>query len=284
MATLLLRLAGPLQSWGSSIRFNKRMTEREPTKSGVVGMVAAALGRRRDQDLSDLRALCFGTRIDQPGQLLQDFHTAHTSDAKQAFVSHRYYLADAVFVVGLEGDIALLQTLADALRSPFFPLCLCRRSCPPSGQIVLGIQEGLGLSQAMALGNTAWQPSSWYRRSIQQKRQEAVRDGRPFSLEIESVYESCAKSGATGANVSSVHTTSIQTYTQRDVPLSFDQEYRQYGFREVYRSREPLVFADDPVAVSDSDKEAGLREELPADGLQGETATSHDPLQELEVI
>ena len=44
MATLLLRLAAPLQSWGSDSKFETRKTDREPTKSGVVGLLAAALG------------------------------------------------------------------------------------------------------------------------------------------------------------------------------------------------------------------------------------------------
>ena len=44
MATLLLRLAAPLQAWGSDSKFETRKTDREPTKSGVVGLLAAALG------------------------------------------------------------------------------------------------------------------------------------------------------------------------------------------------------------------------------------------------
>ena len=48
MATLLLRLAAPLQAWGSDSKFETRKTDREPTKSGVVGLLAAALGLRRD--------------------------------------------------------------------------------------------------------------------------------------------------------------------------------------------------------------------------------------------
>ena len=49
MATLLLRLAAPLQSWGMDSKFETRKTNREPTKSGVVGLLAAALGIRRDE-------------------------------------------------------------------------------------------------------------------------------------------------------------------------------------------------------------------------------------------
>ena len=68
MATLLLRLAAPLQSWGSDSKFETRKTDREPTKSGVVGLLAAALGLRRDdtEGLARLNGLRFAVRADQP--------------------------------------------------------------------------------------------------------------------------------------------------------------------------------------------------------------------------
>ena len=77
MSTLLLRLAAPLQSWGIDSRFDTRRTERLPSKSGVIGLIAAALGLRRDADLSELCALRFGVRVDRDGERLRDFHTAH---------------------------------------------------------------------------------------------------------------------------------------------------------------------------------------------------------------
>jgi len=43
MPTLLLRLAGPMQSWGLSSRFTIRDTSLEPSKSGVLGLLCAAL-------------------------------------------------------------------------------------------------------------------------------------------------------------------------------------------------------------------------------------------------
>ena len=73
MSTLLLRLAAPLQAWGINSKFDIRKTEREPSKSGVVGLLAAALGRRRDESLDDLAALKFGIRSDKEGELLKDF-------------------------------------------------------------------------------------------------------------------------------------------------------------------------------------------------------------------
>ena len=54
MTVLLLRLAGPLQSWGVKSRFTVRATELAPTKSGIIGMLAAAVGRRRTDPIEDL--------------------------------------------------------------------------------------------------------------------------------------------------------------------------------------------------------------------------------------
>ena len=76
MSTLLLRLAAPMQAWGAEAKFDRRTTQREPTKSGVTGLVAAALGRKRDESIDDIAALRFGVRADKPGVLLRDYHTA----------------------------------------------------------------------------------------------------------------------------------------------------------------------------------------------------------------
>lgn len=69
MATLLLRLAAPLQAWGADSKFETRKTGREPTKSGVIGLLAAALGLRRDEREALLRltGLRFGVRVEREG-------------------------------------------------------------------------------------------------------------------------------------------------------------------------------------------------------------------------
>jgi len=142
MSTLLLRLAAPLQSWGDSAKFEVRGTGREPTKSGVVGLLAAALGiSREDADaLRPLKELRFGIRAEREGTLLRDFHTA--KNAKTAYVMYRDYLSDAVFLAGMESsDEAYLQTLLYALRHPVYPLYLGRRSCPVTLPLVLGIRD-----------------------------------------------------------------------------------------------------------------------------------------------
>lgn len=121
MTVLLLRLAGPLQSWGDSSRFTVRSTRQEPTKSGVLGLLAAAQGRRRTDSIEDLLHLRFGVRTDQPGTVVRDFHTAHDRAGNSMPLSHRYYLSDAVFVAGIQGDDALLQGLLSAVERPEFP-------------------------------------------------------------------------------------------------------------------------------------------------------------------
>ena len=143
MSTLLLRLAAPLQAWGIDSKFDVRRTGREPSKSGVIGLICAALGVRRDDDemVSTLTKMQFGVRVDKEGIFTRDFHMVR-SEKGVSYVTNRYYLADAEFVVGFESENReLLSTIEDALCHPAFPLFLGRRSCPPTGRLCLGIRE-----------------------------------------------------------------------------------------------------------------------------------------------
>ena len=133
MSTLLIRLAGPMQSWGLQSHFGVRDTGREPSKSGVIGLLCAALGRPRHAALEDLAALRMGVRVDREGRLAMDYHTAQNvlkagGGTKDTEVSRRYYLADAVFLAGLEGEPTLLESLQRALQNPVWPLYLGRRA------------------------------------------------------------------------------------------------------------------------------------------------------------
>ncbi|RDG36637.1 type I-E CRISPR-associated protein Cas5/CasD [Streptomyces corynorhini] len=211
---LLIRLAGPLQSWGVSSRFAHRDTHARPTKSGVIGLCAAALGLDREQPLGELATVLFGVRADRPGTPLRDYHTVgggtyplrprdlvtdhrraaaletetdgvtrtgtpagpaapepspfgrHALEAwygapkkiaadpvsgalvsgevrRHAMITERWYLADAAFLVGLQHpDRALLERVAHALEYPKRLLWLGRKSCPPSGELALGIEPG----------------------------------------------------------------------------------------------------------------------------------------------
>lgn len=230
MSTLLLRLAAPMQSWGVDSKFDIRRTSREPTKSGVVGLLAAALGRSREQPVDDLAALRFGVRTDQQGELLRDFHMAA---GEKSYVTTRYYLADAVFLVGLESDDdALLHALDDAVRNPCFPLFLGRRSCPPEGRVSLGIRE---LPLQEALENEPWLACEWRR---------GFMDGR--------LVVTVDAERSTGAA------------RMRDVPISFSQLHRQFGFRQASRSMT-------------RDMNAGS-----AGAAEPTVYPEHDPMEELE--
>lgn len=227
MTVLLLRLAGPLQSWGDSSRFVQRNTRQEPTKSGVIGLIAAAQGRHRVDPIEDLVQLYYGVRTDQPGQLIRDFQTAQQwqtpkkdGSVQSLPLSYRYYLADAVFVAGIEADRTLLQGIHEAIMSPAFPLYLGRRSCPPAGLVSLGMRDG-ELSEV--LRNEEWRASAPYQRKTASS-----------SVNLEFVRDAVVADE--------------QGETVRDLPLSFNSERREYGWRTVVR--EPRVTVKNPYVAS----------------------------------
>lgn len=218
MTVLALRLAGPLQSWGDASRFTQRLTRSEPTKSGVLGLLAAAGGRRRTDPIEDLTGLTFGVRVDQPGRIVRDFHTAirwqqknRAGQSPSMPLSYRYYLADAVFVAAVSGERALLEGLEEALRAPTFPLYLGRRSCPAAGQVSLGLHDG---DVEQVLRRLEWEASAWYRHE----------QGKRVDLAL------FLDADATETTPDTV------TEVVRDVPVSFDPARREYGWRDVVRA------------------------------------------------
>lgn len=147
--TLLIRLEAPLQSWGTRARWTDRETALEPTKSGVIGMLACALGwgRDRDDDIRDLaQAVRFGVRVDLPGRVLRDYQTvfggALSADGRikltastgepETIVSPRLYLSDASFLAAIHGPNDRIARLSTALHHPVWPIFLGRKSCPPA--------------------------------------------------------------------------------------------------------------------------------------------------------
>jgi CRISPR system Cascade subunit CasD len=152
MATLLLRLIGPMQSWGTTSRFDHRDTAKEPSKSGVLGLVAAALGIDREdwQSLEPLTHARMGVRHDRSGVPKRDYQTARDITSADRTKIHptavtvRDYLADAAFLVGLElEDESLLRRADAALRNPAWPIWLGRKSYVPSEPVWLkdGVQS-----------------------------------------------------------------------------------------------------------------------------------------------
>lgn len=235
MSTLLMRLAAPLQSWGVDAKYeNRRSTERFPTKSGIIGLVASAMGRHRNESIGELLTLKFGVRVDHEGILLRDYHTVRRD--KAAYVTNRYYLSDALFLAALEGEEDLLERIEHSLRHPVFPLFLGRRSCPPEGKVSLGIRKGKTLVEA--LRDEPWHVSEW------------LREKEPHDVPLRIVTDAINGSEA--------------TFIQRDVPLTFDQTHRRYGFRNVH-----IPYT---IVVSNPDSRYAIMG----------TPTGHDPMLELE--
>ncbi|WP_181785132.1 type I-E CRISPR-associated protein Cas5/CasD [Streptomyces phytophilus] len=228
MSGLLLRLAGPLQSWGERSVFTHRDTTAFPTRSALTGMFAAAEGRDRTQDPAYYADLRFTVRVDRPGLPLTDYHTVGgglppretliTSEGKHkgaAVVSHRQYLADAVFTVAVTGPDASVMRIAEALEHPIWAPFLGRRACVPDEPLLLAA----GLTD----------PEQELLTSVPLSPDEARR--------------------ATG---DTVHVTFLwdrtpphrpETATALDVadqPLSFHPHNRRYGLRRLYRTEEPL--------------------------------------------
>jgi CRISPR system Cascade subunit CasD len=146
MPTLLLRMRAPMMSWGDRSRFTIRDTRTEPTKSAVIGLLCAALGRPRWEPIHDLAALKMGVRVDREGLMQCDYHTVmdgiKSSGSKgDTVISHRYYIADADYIVGLEGDRSLVVMLDEALQNPIWQLYFGRKSFVPSRPVRIGIDD-----------------------------------------------------------------------------------------------------------------------------------------------
>lgn len=157
--TLAFLIDAPLQSWGSSSKFQRRETESWPTKSAIVGLLAAALGIDKhspteSEQLAPFAALGFTVLRwpkSHPALRLSDFHTVgggyDKTDPVQKLhiprkagdgspfgtvITRRSYLSDARFIVLFQGDSATLQRAATALADPVWGLWFGRKSCIPA--------------------------------------------------------------------------------------------------------------------------------------------------------
>lgn len=210
MKSLVLRLEGPLQAWATQSKLGVRDTDREPSKSGVLGLLGAALGMERHNEamLARLRSLSMAVRVDRSGSLLRDYHTAGGGSfrgqanytvhgTKDCVPSHRYYLQGASFVAALSGEDELIEEGASALANPRWPLFLGRRACPPSAPLLLHTVDGAA-EQAVRAAPAA----------------EEIQDERlRLLVEVDSQDE--------GAE------------PRQDVPMSFAEGRRRYAVRYV---------------------------------------------------
>lgn len=197
--TLFLRLAGPMQSWGTSSRLQLRRTDTYPSKSGVLGLLLCARGIRRadsERELPELVSLQMGVRVDRRGHLDWDYHTAgaespdgvnsgirtaegvikrtgNTKDGPiETLLSRRQYLYDASFLVALQGSNDTAARYAAHLQAPVWPVFLGRKSCIPGEPVFVKTANFKTLPEALssidwnprvsAIDRDDWgQPSHW---------------------------------------------------------------------------------------------------------------------------
>ena len=150
---LILRLEGVLQSWGEDSKWDARDTAVMPTKSGIVGLLACALGwERGDARIAELYdKIQIAVRADRPGVRMTDYHTVTGHPLRNAegkprstgntIVTSRQYLQDASFLVVLQAGEPVIKMLEQALRSPKWCLYLGRRSCVPSRPVLESVTD-----------------------------------------------------------------------------------------------------------------------------------------------
>lgn len=242
MPTLLLRLSAPLQSWGTGSKFDVRDTDYYPSKSGVIGLLAAALGYSRNvakEALVELSRLKFGVRIDGRGVLVNDFQVTEIkepeygkkrSDWKKynSNISYRKYLSDATFLVGLESDNEeLIEKLHRAVKNPKFALFLGRRSCPPSFPVALEVSRETLYD---ALYNMEWLlPKTRQEEILRRKKGEYLRI-------------------ITDADNS--------TEIAKDIPVSFSMSKREYRYRYIKEQKGKYIYSEQ-IVEHDAMKELG---------------------------
>ncbi len=219
MSTLLLRLAGPMQSWGINSKYEIRRTEPIPSKSAIIGLLASALGRKREDSVEDLNKLRFGVRQDLSGEIRCDYQTAK---GEKPYIINRYFVEDGIFLVGLESeDIHLIAKLEYALNHPVFHLFLGRKSCPPTQPFVLGIRD-FSLEQALSV--EPWLVPDWRKN----KASTLLR-----------VLVDCPRGKMADA-------------LQRDIPVSFSSYRREYstrGIQQFYVDMSSVLMKEhDPMA------------------------------------
>lgn len=174
---LLLRLDAPLMSFGGVMVDNYGVTDTHPGASLLTGLLGNALGyEHRDGPLLDAlqRRLVFGSRIDRPGERMQDFQTVSlgqdhlvgagwtTRGAPEpraggnnegTHIRYRDFIADAVVTVALElapaEESPTLAELDRALRHPARPLFIGRKPCLPSSPLSMGLVEATTLLEAL---------------------------------------------------------------------------------------------------------------------------------------
>lgn len=221
--TLLLVFHGIMQAWvNEESRYSIKYALDHVTKSGLVGFLANCEGRDREDDISDLAKLRFGVRIDNPHMSVgDDFQTTHTTMFKkkdnawkeQSYVSHRQFLEDAYFLVGIESENRnQLENIRQAVlypkRAPYFG----RRCCLATDSIRPHIVRK---DLHAALLDEPWTASEYMQEAISLKEKRRTGEDIQNVLRLRILTE-CAPSEA--------------DYRDLTYPISFSRKSRKYGY------------------------------------------------------
>ena len=163
MKYLALYLRAPMQSWGASSKFGDRGTLDAPTRSGLIGLLAAACGIDKNNEayergwLARAARLTFVVYAFHRGDRMTDYHTVGarydkedswqkkmiptTSErkARGTDLTHRDYLTDSVFGAVLSGDDEMIDEMTTGLMAPVWGIWLGRKSCVPTEPVLCGI-------------------------------------------------------------------------------------------------------------------------------------------------
>jgi CRISPR system Cascade subunit CasD len=175
MKVIILRLEGPLVSFGAVAVDEVRPTAHHPFKSMIVGLLGNALGYKRTdpESLDRLQAgFIMASRIDRPARLMTDYQTVWMGNVgRQSFVEtggwtsrpvhvrtakddtiqvYRDYLLDTSVTVALAfADADLGDCVITKLKKPERPMFLGRKSCPPSRPVFEAVVESESLIEAL---------------------------------------------------------------------------------------------------------------------------------------
>lgn len=159
---LVLRLDGPLQSWGENAKWDFRDSSTMPTKSGIVGLLGCAMGEERSSPvLVELaQSITVAVRADRPGVKCVDYQTVKTDRLMTAsgtprnknastIVSPRGYLQDACFTVFIDTTPEWQKQIIEALENPRWCMYLGRKNCVPSRPIQAKVVEYVNIQEAL---------------------------------------------------------------------------------------------------------------------------------------
>lgn len=193
MTALVVPLVASLSAWGRArgsfgVRGVSSLDWLWPMRSNVLGMLAAADGRPRGSDMSDLLELDYAVRQDQPGRHIVDFHTTQRRNTAGKLISsprHDHYVGDSRYVAVVEGDPFLIDQLAGALRHPVWAPYFGRRSCPPMETV-----EGTVTEQPMmdALAAHPWLAAEHRRKELGRTVVLRMRRSRRGGQHIDETY------------------------------------------------------------------------------------------------